>query len=92
MTDNKVLKALPWFIGGIAIGATVGLLFAPKAGKETREDLADWLKEKREQTRDIASRLREKIPAKKEQVVAAFRAGKEALQGVGNHKKELINA
>lgn len=30
---------LGWFLAGLGIGALVGVLYAPKAGKETREDL-----------------------------------------------------
>lgn len=90
MTENRMLKALPWLIGGAAVGAAFGVLYAPKAGKETRADLSDWLRKKREQTRDMASRLREQIPAKKEQVVAAFKAGKEAYQETGDHRKEPV--
>jgi gas vesicle protein len=29
-----------WFLAGLGIGALVGVLYAPKAGKETRDDLA----------------------------------------------------
>ena len=92
MADNRLLKALPWLIGGAAVGAAIGVLYAPKGGKETRADLADWLKKKRAQSREMASRLRDRIPAKKEQVVAAFRAGKEAFQETGNHRKEPVAA
>ena len=87
MADNRLLKALPWLIGGVAVGAAVGVLCAPKAGQETRQDLAAWLRKKREQTKEVANKLKETIPAKKEQVVAAFRAGKEAYkQEAGNHR------
>ena len=27
---------------GLAVGAILGVLFAPKSGKETREDIQDW--------------------------------------------------
>ena len=91
MTENRLLKALPWLIGGAAVGAAFGVLYAPKAGKETRADLSDWLRKKRQQTRDMASHLREQIPAKTS-VVAAFKAGKEAYQETGSHRKEHVAA
>jgi gas vesicle protein len=36
--DNNV-SGLGWFLAGLGLGALVGVLYAPKAGKETREDL-----------------------------------------------------
>lgn len=92
MADNRLLKTTLWLLGGVAVGAAVGILYAPKAGDETRKDLAEWLRRKREQTRDLAARLKDRIPAKKEAVVAAFKAGKEAYQEVGNHRKEPVAA
>lgn len=40
MADNdNGTSGLGWFLAGLGIGALVGVLYAPKAGKETREDL-----------------------------------------------------
>ncbi len=36
---NGGLSAV-WFLAGISIGALVGILYAPKSGRETREDIA----------------------------------------------------
>ena len=43
------------FVCGAAIGAGLGLLFAPKSGKETREDL-----KKKDANKQIMKNLREK--------------------------------
>jgi gas vesicle protein len=29
-----------WFLAGLGVGALIGVLYAPKSGRETREDLA----------------------------------------------------
>lgn len=40
MSDNdNSVGGLGWFLAGLGVGALVGVLYAPKAGKETREDL-----------------------------------------------------
>ena len=44
------------FIFGAAVGVAIGFLYAPKAGKETRE----LLKEKAEKTREKVSEVAEK--------------------------------
>jgi gas vesicle protein len=33
-------QGVAWFVAGIGIGALVGILYAPKSGRETRDDLA----------------------------------------------------
>lgn len=43
MSDNNDgLKTLMTFIVGAAVGAVFGALFAPKPGKELREDVRDF--------------------------------------------------
>ena len=37
--DNKI-HHLGWFLAGLGVGAVVGILYAPKSGRETREDIA----------------------------------------------------
>lgn len=51
-TDTRRLATYAgYFISGAAIGAALGVLLAPKAGRETRKDVSLWLKERREKGR-----------------------------------------
>lgn len=54
MNDNGDKNALLYLLAGFGLGAIVGVaagvLFAPKAGEETREELADKLKELKSKT------------------------------------------
>ena len=42
----KGLNFLAAFIGGAAIGAALGILFAPEKGEDTRKKIKDILREK----------------------------------------------
>ena len=42
----KGLNILAAFIGGAAIGAALGILFAPENGEDTRQKIKDILREK----------------------------------------------
>lgn len=42
----KALNFMAAFLGGAAIGAVFGILFAPEKGEDTRQKIADILREK----------------------------------------------
>jgi gas vesicle protein len=37
--DDSGVSGFGWFLAGLGIGALVGVLYAPKSGRETRDDL-----------------------------------------------------
>ena len=55
--------AVPLFFAGAAIGAVLGLLFAPASGKEVRESISNRVEALREQV----DKLREKIHKSEEE-------------------------
>ena len=91
MADNN----LPYFIMGIGVGAAVGILFAPKPGEETREDIQRRADEGREYARRRAADLRERaggiieqgreiVDSQREQLNSALEAGRKAYQDVSS--------
>lgn len=75
-TDSVV-----WFLAGAAIGATLGILFAPKAGTETRELIA---RRATESGKEIADRGRELYDKGREfasEAADLFERGKSLVRG-----------
>lgn len=59
-TMDMMLPALGIFGAGIAVGAALGVLFAPKRGEEIRSDLRDQVGQLRERGYDSYEQLRAK--------------------------------
>ena len=45
-TPKKGLNVLAAFLGGAAVGAAIGILFAPEKGEDTRHKIAEILRKK----------------------------------------------
>jgi gas vesicle protein len=80
-----------WFLAGLGVGALVGVLYAPRAGNETREAIRSRAEEgreyvrgrardAREQAADWVDRGRDILNQQKEQFRSAFEAGRQAYQ------------
>jgi gas vesicle protein len=80
-----------WFIAGVALGGLVGVLYAPKSGSETRDDLRARAEEGSEYVRARAREAKEQasgwvdkgkgvVGQQKDQFRAAYEAGRQAYQ------------
>jgi len=46
MSDERNgVQGAAWFLAGLGVGALIGILYAPKSGRATREDLAQGARE-----------------------------------------------
>lgn len=77
-----------WFIAGVAVGAAVGMLYAPKAGKETRGIIGQTSREGREAVqlsgRELVDKGRELYDRGRqiaEDAADLFERGRKLVQG-----------
>src|ERR1700704_983713 len=91
--SNSQGSCMFWFLAGGGNGPAVGGLYAPRSGSETREVLRakadegrDFVRaraqEAREQANEWVDKGRDVVNQQKEQVRAAYEAGKHAYQEV----------
>jgi len=60
MADNdSSVGGFGWFLAGLGIGALVGVLYAPKAGKETRDELMASALEARDKANQLYNQGRD---------------------------------
>jgi len=70
---------------GVITGVVMGVLFAPKSGKETRAQMGEWLKEKRDQGSDLLAKVKEEATHRQSQIAASIDAGKHAYAETMKH-------
>ena len=94
MSDNCQVSAgtvLVSFVAGAAIGAAMALLYAPKSGREMRENILDLTEDAVDKIKEYAKEAQDKIKTaveegketfveKKSVLASAIEAGREAMQ------------
>ena len=89
--SNENGNSIGWFLAGLGLGALVGILYAPKSGRETRETLLssaeegrDYVvtrgREAKEQVSQWVGRGKEAVVRQKEQINSAIEAGRQAYR------------
>jgi gas vesicle protein len=96
MSDDRN-NSIGWFIAGLGLGALVGVLYAPKSGRETRENILSSLdegreylttrgRETREQVGSWVERGKETVRGQKDQITSAIEAGRQAYREAAEKK------
>ncbi len=58
MADENSSSGIGWFIAGLGIGGLLGVLYAPKAGYETRDDLVASAREAKNKAANLVEQGR----------------------------------
>ena len=94
MADDSKSNGLAWFLAGLGVGALVGVLYAPKSGRETREDLAQGAREGTEylkaRTRQAAEEVSAMVDKGKEQVGEYVDRGREVVDRGRTQWEEFV--
>jgi gas vesicle protein len=95
MSEEKQTSGFSWFLAGLGIGALVGVLYAPKSGRETRVGIAtgaregsDYLKQR---AREAAEQATEIVDRGKVQVTEYVDRGKEYVDRGKAQWEDFIN-
>lgn len=91
MSDRESSNGFMWFLAGLGFGALMGVLYAPRSGRETRDALMNTAQEGREfiKTRGREAREnmgqwvergKEVVSRGKEQFGSAMEAGRQAYR------------
>ena len=82
--DSSNGQGVAWFLAGLGVGALIGILYAPKSGRETREDLAQGAREGSEylraRGRQAAEQVGQMVDKGKEQVNQYVGRGREVVE------------
>ena len=89
MSDQDNSNSFMWFLAGLGFGALLGVLYAPRSGRETRQAIKNTAqegkefikkqgREARETVEQWVDRGKEVIGRQKDQISSAFEAGRQA--------------
>lgn len=90
MSDNDS-NSIGWFLAGLGLGALVGVLYAPKSGRDTRDTIRqsategrDYLanrgQEFRGQVDTWVKKGKDAVGRSKDQITSAVEAGRQAYR------------
>jgi gas vesicle protein len=89
--DNGGGSGFAWFLIGLGIGAAIGVLFAPQAGSETRDSIAESARERAEylkqKSKEAAAHVNTYVDAGRDQFSDYVERGKQAVV-TGRHQVE----
>lgn len=98
MSDRDSGSSFMWFLAGLGFGALMGVLYAPRSGRETREAIMnsaqegrDYIRHRGQEARDTMNewveRGKEAVGRQKDSISNAIDAGRQAFREASEGKK-----
>jgi gas vesicle protein len=99
MSDRDSGNSFMWFLAGLGFGALLGVLYAPRSGRETRDAIMtsaqegkEYLRtrgrEARESVNDWVDRGKDVVNRQKDQFSQAIEAGRQAYREASSEGKK----
>jgi gas vesicle protein len=99
MSDRNSSNSFLWFLAGLGFGALMGVLYAPRSGRETRDAIkntaqegGEYLKTRGREAKETVSqwvdRGKDVVGQKKEQISAAIDATRQAYREASGEGKK----
>ena len=98
MSDRDNSNSLLWFLAGLGFGALMGVLYAPRSGRETRDAImnsaqegGEYIKTRGREAKETVSqwvdRGKDVVGQQKEKISAAIDATRQAYRDASEGKK-----
>jgi gas vesicle protein len=98
MSDRDSGNTFMWFLAGLGFGALLGVLYAPRSGRETREAIMSSAQEGREYVKNRGREARENmsqwvdrskevVSRKKDEIGSALDSARQAYREASEGKK-----
>jgi len=98
MSDRDSSNSFLWFLAGLGFGALMGVLYAPRSGRETRDAIknsaqegSEYLKNRGREAKETVSqwvdRGKDVVGQQKEKISAAIDATRQAYREASEGKK-----
>lgn len=95
MAEECKMHHVAWFLAGLGVGALIGVLYAPKSGREIREEIASGARESSEFLRDRSRQAVEEMSSivnkGREQVNEYVDRGRSQWDEFVERGKNLVN-
>lgn len=99
MSDRDNTNSFMWFLAGLGFGALLGVLYAPRSGRETREAIknsaqegSEYLKTRGREARDTMNqwvdRGKDVVGQQKDKISAAIDASRQAYREAADEGKK----